>query len=107
MEKLQKEVLEANKHEVERGKIESELNNLKTEYITVKEKIDDINQINNSNNELKTKNLEIEKDLEYQGLEKKSLSDKIESFNKQLNEVKRKIEISNQKRDSLVLPLQP
>ena len=61
VEKLQKDVDEANRHEVERGKIEGELNTLKTEHRTLKDKIDDIKLINDSIQVLKTENEDIRK----------------------------------------------
>ena len=70
VEKLQKDVDEANKHEVERGKIEGELNTLKTEHRTLKDKIDDIKLINDSIQVLITENKDIQKNQVYLDEEK-------------------------------------
>ena len=92
LEKLQKDVDEANKHEVERGKIEGELNTLKTEHQTLKEKIDDIKLINNTNRGLESENEDILKNLEYSEEEKEYLDKKLETLNKQVKKLTTQIE---------------
>ena len=58
----------------------------------MKDKIDDIKNINDSNNELKSKNEKVTNNLEYLEKEKELLVERIESFNNELNNVKIKIE---------------
>ena len=92
VEKLQHDVEEAKKHELERSKVESELKTLKTEFKTLKDKIDEIKLINNSNDELISDNEEEIKNLKYLEKEKETLAGNISVFNNKIIDVKTKIE---------------